>query len=114
MRGLLKQNPGLTSRFPTEVNFADYSPSELMLIARSMLEGQGLHLGKRSLVRPLLAACLYGLLLCVFRASLSLKHIHTTYGSISNSFEYLLLVLLPFHFFQIPEPNRHLRRSSTE
>ncbi|MFJ2897069.1 AAA family ATPase [Streptomyces sp. NPDC087218] len=41
MTGLLAANPGLVSRFNTRVDFPSYSAPELLLIARSVLAGQG-------------------------------------------------------------------------
>ncbi|WP_405718721.1 AAA family ATPase [Streptomyces sp. NBC_00046] len=41
MTGLLAANPGLVSRFNTRVDFPSYSAQELLLIARSVLSGQG-------------------------------------------------------------------------
>ncbi|MFF3393865.1 AAA family ATPase [Streptomyces sp. NPDC002669] len=41
MTGLLAANPGLVSRFNTRVDFPSYSAPELLLIARSVLTGQG-------------------------------------------------------------------------
>ncbi|MEU6924473.1 AAA family ATPase [Streptomyces sp. NPDC046631] len=41
MTGLLAANPGLVSRFNTRVDFPSYSAQELLLIARSILAGQG-------------------------------------------------------------------------
>ncbi|MFJ1822209.1 AAA family ATPase [Streptomyces sp. NPDC088139] len=41
MTGLLAANPGLVSRFNTRVDFPSYSAQELLLIARSVLAGQG-------------------------------------------------------------------------
>lgn len=41
MTGLLAANPGLVSRFNTRVDFPSYSAQELLLIARSILSGQG-------------------------------------------------------------------------
>ena len=45
MKGLLEANPGLESRFPTTLHFADYSAVELMKIADSVLEPQKMKLG---------------------------------------------------------------------
>ncbi|KAJ1458129.1 P-loop containing nucleoside triphosphate hydrolase protein, partial [Pelagophyceae sp. CCMP2097] len=42
MDELLTHNPGVKSRFPTVIHFADYSASELMQIANVMLKKQGL------------------------------------------------------------------------
>merc|ERR1711977_581105 len=38
MRTMIAQNPGVKSRFPTVIEFADYSPSELMEICDGMLK----------------------------------------------------------------------------
>jgi SpoVK/Ycf46/Vps4 family AAA+-type ATPase len=45
MRALLAANPGLESRFPTTLHFADYSPVELMNIAERVLEPQKMKFG---------------------------------------------------------------------
>ncbi|MEU4270099.1 AAA family ATPase [Streptomyces sp. NPDC026092] len=41
MAALLSSNPGLASRFNTRVDFPSYSADELILIAKSFLDGQG-------------------------------------------------------------------------
>merc|ERR1712046_364776 len=41
MDRLTSTNPGVKSRFPTNVLFEDYSETELMAIAESMLESEG-------------------------------------------------------------------------
>ncbi|MFD3945094.1 AAA family ATPase [Streptomyces sp. NPDC058579] len=41
MAALLSSNPGLASRFNTRVDFPSYSADELVLIAKSFLDGQG-------------------------------------------------------------------------
>ena len=46
MKDLLAQNPGMESRFPTTLTFADYDASELMAIAERLLEPQQLKLGE--------------------------------------------------------------------
>merc|ERR1711959_332654 len=38
MRQMIAQNPGVRSRFPTVIDFADYSVDELMAIAQGMLK----------------------------------------------------------------------------
>lgn len=38
MKGMVAQNPGVRSRFPTVIDFADYSVDELMQIAAGMLK----------------------------------------------------------------------------
>ena len=45
MKELLAANPGMESRFPTTLHFADYSPAELMKIAEAVLEPQRMKLG---------------------------------------------------------------------
>lgn len=45
MKELLATNPGMESRFPTTLHFADYSPAELMKIAEAVLEPQRMKLG---------------------------------------------------------------------
>merc|ERR1712070_66146 len=37
MKQMIAQNPGVRSRFPTVIDFADYSPPELMEIAQGMV-----------------------------------------------------------------------------
>ena len=46
MRDLLAANPGMESRFPTTLRFADYDASELMAIADAILRPQRLTLGE--------------------------------------------------------------------
>ena len=46
MRDLLAANPGMESRFPTTLRFADYDARELMAIADSILQPQRLTLGE--------------------------------------------------------------------
>jgi stage V sporulation protein K len=46
MRDLLAANPGMESRFPTTLRFADYDARELMKIADSILRPQKLTLGE--------------------------------------------------------------------
>jgi SpoVK/Ycf46/Vps4 family AAA+-type ATPase len=46
MRDLLAANPGMESRFPTTLRFADYDARELMKIADSILQPQKLTLGE--------------------------------------------------------------------
>lgn len=45
MRTMIAQNPGVKSRFPTVIEFADYSPSELMEICKGMLKKDEFSLG---------------------------------------------------------------------
>ncbi len=42
MRRLLDTNPGLTSRFPNKLHFADYTAEEMFEIAETMLESENL------------------------------------------------------------------------
>ncbi len=44
MERYLRSNPGLRSRFPTHLDFPDYTEAELMRIAESMLEARQYHL----------------------------------------------------------------------
>jgi hypothetical protein len=44
MEGLLSANPGLRSRFPTSILFANYDASELMAICNGMLSSERLTL----------------------------------------------------------------------
>ena len=44
MGQLLQSNPGLTSRFPTHIDFPDYSGGELLQIADLMMKGSGMTL----------------------------------------------------------------------
>jgi SpoVK/Ycf46/Vps4 family AAA+-type ATPase len=44
MATMVAQNPGVRSRFPTNIDFADYSPDELLQIATLMVEKVGLAL----------------------------------------------------------------------
>ena len=46
MRELLAANPGMESRFPTTLRFADYDACELMAIAEAILRPQRLTLGE--------------------------------------------------------------------
>jgi stage V sporulation protein K len=46
MKDLLASNPGMESRFPTTLHFADYNADELMSIAERVLEPQRITLGK--------------------------------------------------------------------
>merc|ERR1719428_2809172 len=46
MARLVATNPGVRSRFPTQVLFEDYTESELMQIAASMLAGDGFSLSE--------------------------------------------------------------------
>ncbi len=48
MDAFLKANPGLSSRFDKVLQFEDYTPSELMEIAMSMVEEQGLVLSPQA------------------------------------------------------------------
>ncbi len=48
MDAFLKANPGLSSRFDKVLQFEDYTPSELMEIAISMIEEQGLVLSPQA------------------------------------------------------------------
>ena len=44
MKDLLAANPGMESRFPTTLHFADYTAAELMSIAERVLEPQKMKL----------------------------------------------------------------------
>jgi SpoVK/Ycf46/Vps4 family AAA+-type ATPase len=44
MKQMIAQNPGVRSRFPTVIDFADYTSDELMSIAGTMLEKDGFRL----------------------------------------------------------------------
>ena len=46
MKDLLAANPGMESRFPTTLHFADYTAPELMKIAEAALEPQKMKLGE--------------------------------------------------------------------
>jgi SpoVK/Ycf46/Vps4 family AAA+-type ATPase len=56
MERLLDVNAGLRSRFPNVIEFADYSPAELLQIAERMLAARGLRASPEALVR-IRAAC---------------------------------------------------------
>jgi SpoVK/Ycf46/Vps4 family AAA+-type ATPase len=59
MGQLLQTNPGLTSRFPTHIDFPDYSGDELMQIASLMMQGSGLTMdGTATEGLPLALECL--------------------------------------------------------
>ena len=44
MQRLLDANPGLTSRFPNKLHFADYTHGEMFQIGQSMLEADNLRM----------------------------------------------------------------------
>ena len=46
MKDLLASNPGMESRFPTTLHFADYNADELIAIAEQLLEPQRMKLGE--------------------------------------------------------------------
>jgi len=56
MTTMVAQNPGVRSRFPTNIHFEDYSPEELVQIAHIMVEKAGLAISD-SAKEALLARC---------------------------------------------------------
>lgn len=53
MKNFLETNPGLASRFTQYVNFADYSPGELMEILNRFVENEGLTISQQAAEKAL-------------------------------------------------------------
>merc|ERR1711907_859833 len=49
MKQMIAQNPGVRSRFPTVIDFADYSAPELMEIAQGMVKKDDFVMGKEAI-----------------------------------------------------------------